>query len=198
MKGAATKEKIIQHSAELFNVYGYHGCSLTHIMDATKLKKGGIYNHFKNKDEIALEAFNYNYKRLLKRFKDRLAEDTTCFQKLNSLIDVFVSIYDDPMVMGGGCPVFNTAMDAANTHPLLKAKAQEGVNGLQCYIEMKLKEGIEAREFVEDINISQMATLFIATLEGALVISRVKDSRESIDIAADYLKNYISEKLLRK
>ena len=198
MKGAATKDKIIKQSAELFNIYGYHGCSLNHIMDATQLKKGGIYNHFKNKDEIALEAFNYNYNRVLKRFRERLDKDTTSLQKLHSVIDVFVSYYDDPMVKGGGCPIFNTATDSTNTHPELKKKAQEGIRGLQTYIEIKLKEGIKAGEFVSDIELSEVSTLFIATLEGALIMSRLHDDRKSIDFAADYLRKYIVDKVLEK
>ncbi|MTI20495.1 TetR/AcrR family transcriptional regulator, partial [Fulvivirga sp. RKSG066] len=137
MKGLSTREMIIQKSAELFNTYGYHACSLSHIMKATNLKKGGIYNHFKNKDEIAVEAFNYNYDRVLKRFRDRLNKVSKPTDKLFAVIDVFVSFVDDPMVKGGGCPIFNTAMDATNTHPELKEKAQQGILGLKTYIEIK-------------------------------------------------------------
>lgn len=196
MKELTTREKIIQQSAELFNIYGYHGCSLSHIMDATKLKKGGIYNHFKNKDEIAVEAFNYNYDRVLKRFRDRLDQDKTSLDKLYSVIDIYVSLIDDPIVKGGGCPIFNTAMDSTNTHPELKKKAQEGIKGLKKYIEIKLKDGIEAGEFKADINVKEVSTLFIATLEGAIVMSRVDDDRECVEFASQYMKNYIREKLL--
>lgn len=196
MKAPSTREKIIQQAAELFNIYGYHGCSLSHIMEATQLKKGGIYNHFKNKDEIAVEAFNYNYDRVLKRFRDRLRQDETSCDKLYSVIDVYVSLVDDPIVKGGGCPIFNTAMDSTNTHPELKKKAQEGIKGLKKYIEIKLQEGIEAGEFRGDINVKEVSTLMIATLEGAIVMSRVSDNRECLEFASNYLKNYIREKVL--
>lgn len=191
-----TRERIIQQSAELFNTYGYHGCSLSHIMEATKLKKGGIYNHFRNKDEIAVEAFNYNYNRVLKRFRDRLDQDKTSFDKLNSVIDVFVSLIEDPMVKGGGCPIFNTAMDSTNTHPELKEKAREGIKGLTRYVKIKLQEGIEAGEFRDDTDVRVVATLLVATLEGAIIMSRVNDDYACIELASDYLKNYIREKIL--
>ncbi|MDX1628280.1 MAG: TetR/AcrR family transcriptional regulator [Fulvivirga sp.] len=196
MKTVSTKEKIIQKSSELFNTYGYHGCSLSHIMEATQLKKGGIYNHFRNKDEIAVEAFNYNYDRVLKRFRDRLAKAQSSYDKLISVIDVFVSFIDDPMVQGGGCPIFNTAMDATNTHPALKKKAREGIQGLKKYIEIKLQEGIDAGEFRSDIHINQVATLLIATLEGAIIMSRIDENKACVDYAAGYLKGYIKSNLL--
>lgn len=191
-----TRERIIQQSAELFNTYGYHGCSLSHIMEATKLKKGGIYNHFRNKDEIAVEAFNYNYNRVLKRFRDRLDQDKTSFDKLNSVIDVFVSLIEDPMVKGGGCPIFNTAMDATNTHPELKQKAREGIKGMKKYVEIKLKEGVEAGEFRANTDIKMVTTLLIATLEGAIIMSRVNDDNECVELASNYIKDYIKEKVL--
>lgn len=196
MKGPTTKENIIQKAAELFNTYGYHACSLTHIMEATQLKKGGIYNHFKNKDEIAVAAFNYNYDRVLKRFRDRLDEVERPTEKLFAVIDVFVSFVDDPMVKGGGCPIFNTAMDSTNTHPELKLKAKEGIKGLKKYIEIKLQAGVEAGEFKEGINYKEVSTLIVATLEGAIIMSRVDDNRECLEFASAYLRKYIADNLL--
>ena len=196
-KDISTRERIICQSAELFNIYGYHGCSLSHIMEATGLKKGGIYNHFKNKDEIAVEAFNYNYGRMLKRFRDALDTAKSSFDKLNSVIDVFVSLVDDPMVRGGGCPIFNTAMDATNTHPELKERAREGIKELKKYVEIKLEDGIRAGEFREDVNTRMVSTLLVATLEGAIIMARIDNDRECIEMASEYIKNYIREQVLR-
>ena len=42
-KGETTRELIITTSAELFNTKGYNGSSMSDIMEATGLKKGGIY-----------------------------------------------------------------------------------------------------------------------------------------------------------
>jgi TetR/AcrR family transcriptional repressor of nem operon len=197
MEKLTTKERIIQSSAALFNTYGYHGCSLSHIMEATKLKKGGIYNHFRNKDEIAFEAFNFNYERVISRFKSMLSNAKTPTEKIFTIIDVFVSFIEDPMVQGGGCPIFNTAIDATNTHPALKDKAKEGINGLKKYIEYKLIEGISAGEFKEDINPKHMATIIMATLEGGIILSRVDDEgNESVTLMADHMKKFIATNIL--
>jgi hypothetical protein len=44
---------------DIYNQRGYAGTSLNDIIADTGIKKGGIYRHFTNKDEIALEAYNY-------------------------------------------------------------------------------------------------------------------------------------------
>ena len=190
-KGVITKENILKKSAELFNVYGYHGCTLSDIMSATNLKKGGIYNHFKNKDEIALGAFDHSFQKVIRRFRERLDQDTSSLDKLNSIIEVFGSFAEDPVVKGG-CPVFNTAVDSTNTHPLLTKKARESINTLKTYIEIKVKEGIAAGEFIENVNSNEVSTLIITTLEGAIIMSRVNGNTECVDIAMKHLKQHIA------
>ncbi|HNP18274.1 MAG TPA: TetR/AcrR family transcriptional regulator [Fulvivirga sp.] len=196
MDELSTRERIIESSAALFNTYGYHACSLSHIMEATGLKKGGIYNHFKNKDEIAVEAFNHNYQRVLRRFRETLDKVSTPTEKILAVVDVFVSFIDDPMVQGGGCPIFNTAIDSTNTHPALKEKARESIIILRNYIEIKLKEGISAGEVKSDVNIKQMATVIIATLEGAIVLSRVDGNKDSVEVTAEHMKKFITQSIL--
>jgi AcrR family transcriptional regulator len=58
-KGDETREKILMRAARLFNEKGYFGASLADLMEATGLKKGGLYNHFESKEKLALEAFDY-------------------------------------------------------------------------------------------------------------------------------------------
>lgn len=194
----SAREKIIQKSAELFNTYGYHGCSLSDIMEATKLKKGGIYNHFKSKDEIAIEAFNYNYESVLRRFKDHLAaiNPKDPIDKLYKVIDAFASFADDPVVKGGGCPIFNTAMDSTNSHPELRSKARQGIKGLKTYIEIKLKEAIESKMLSDKIDEKEVASLFVMTLEGAIVMSKVNENSSCVEIASKYLKEFIKMNLV--
>lgn len=45
-KGEQTRAMILEQTALLFSRKGYFGSSLSDIMEATGLEKGGIYNHF--------------------------------------------------------------------------------------------------------------------------------------------------------
>ena len=58
-KGEQTRERIIHESAALFNVHGYAGTSLSDIIAAADIQKGGLYRHFDSKEEIALAAVDY-------------------------------------------------------------------------------------------------------------------------------------------
>ena len=195
-KGAATKDLIIQKSAEIFNTVGYEASSLQHIMKATGLKKGGIYNHFQNKDEIAIASFEYSFQLVLKRFKDELAHCRSSHEKLLAIINVFESFADKPVVRGG-CPIFNTAMDATDYHPELKAKAQSAINTLIKYVEIKIEEGKIEGEFRDNIMASDFALFLVSTLEGALMIARVNDNTEPIKHVAKMLTSYIKTQIIK-
>ena len=193
-KGLETKELIIERSAELFNTLGYNGCSLNEIMEATQLKKGGIYNHFRNKDEIALAAFEYSYTKVLKRFKTHLSKETTSYNKLLAVIEVFYSFGSNPVV-NGGCPIFNTAIDATDLHPVLKKRAQEAINTLLKYVEIKIEEGKIEGEFKANAKASEVSLLLVSTMEGALMVSRVNDNTKALRTAADLMKTYLKENI---
>ncbi len=192
----STKDLIISKAAELFNMYGYSGCSMSHIMEATGLKKGGIYNYFNSKDEIALAAYSYSYSLVIKRFRSSLDTVHTSVEKIYSIIDTYASLIDNP-VMAGGCPIFNTAVDAIDLHPSLARKAKDGINKLQRYIEIKIEQGMADEEFRADCKPSEIASLMIIHLEGAIIMSRVSGDRLQMQNAASFLKKYIETNVIK-
>src|SRR5215831_9993562 len=108
-KGEETRERILAHSAQLFNRQGYFGTSLTDLMRETGLEKGGIYNHFSSKEQLALEAFDFAYKMVQQRTRQALAGKFDAIERLLAIVSVFQSEAEDPPV-AGGCPILNTAI----------------------------------------------------------------------------------------
>ena len=51
------KQQIIQTAIELFATQGYEKTSIAAICEHATVSKGGIFHHFKNKDELLREAF---------------------------------------------------------------------------------------------------------------------------------------------
>ena len=66
-KGEATRLAIEDAAIELFIEQGYHATSMRQVADKAGLALGGIYNHFKSKDEIfeAIVVDKHPYKKIL-------------------------------------------------------------------------------------------------------------------------------------
>lgn len=66
-KGEVTRLAIEDAAIELFMEHGYHATSMRQIAEQAGLALGGIYNHFKSKDEIfeAIVVDKHPYKKIL-------------------------------------------------------------------------------------------------------------------------------------
>src|SRR6266496_5833338 len=100
-KGEQTREMILERTAQLFSRQGYFGSSLSDIMHETGLEKGGIYNHFDSKEQLALEAFDYAISLVKQRTRATLAGKTHAVDRLLGVISVFKDMVEDPPLVGG-------------------------------------------------------------------------------------------------
>jgi len=186
-KGEATKQRIIAQAAPIFNRRGYTGCSLQELMDATGLEKGGIYRHFANKEELAAEAFRYALAQNVKVRTAHLAEVSGAVNKLRRAVELFVEL---PSAVEGGCPLMNTAIDADDGNPALRALALQGIQDWRKRLCKVVEGGIKSGEIRRDTSPKQVANTIIATLEGALMISRLERTRGALKDARVAL-NYV-------
>lgn len=51
-RGQQTRDRVVEAALQLFAEHGYHGASMRQIADAATVAVGGIYNHFRNKEEL--------------------------------------------------------------------------------------------------------------------------------------------------
>lgn len=171
-KAEKTRRFIVERTAPIFNVKGYAGTSLTDMTEATGLTKGSIYGNFANKDEVALAAFEHNWKRVKTLLSAEMAKCNSSREKLLALVGVYENLqsYDFPE---GGCPLLNTAVEADDTHPDLRKKAADALKGWMKSIVTVIKAGIAAGEFRASGDAEQTALTLIAMIEGAIMISQL-------------------------
>ncbi len=85
-KGDRTRREIVRNAAPLFNTRGYEGTSLSDLMAATGLQKGGIYRHFASKEELAAEAFDYAWGKAVSGRLDGLAGVPNSVDRIKKMI----------------------------------------------------------------------------------------------------------------
>lgn len=189
-KGAETREMILRKAAPVFNRRGYAGASLSDIMAATGLEKGGIYNHFSSKEELALHAFDYAYAQVREAFRVALQGKRHAIERLEAITTVFQAM-PDGMPVAGGCPVLNTAIEADDTNPALRARARAGMEEWHALIVRIVTRGIERGEVRADVDPEALATLMIAVLEGAIMLSKLRDEMTPMNQAVAFLLGYL-------
>jgi TetR/AcrR family transcriptional regulator, transcriptional repressor for nem operon len=189
-KGEQTRQRILEQAADLFNVQGYSGASINDLVRATGLEKGGIYNHFGSKEQLALEAFDYNMSRVRDRFAAALEGRRLALDRLTAIMVLFEEMATDPYI-AGGCPIVNTAVEADDMYPELKVRAQSAMDELLQLVIRVVNKGIERDELSPDLDTSTFANFFIAALEGGLILSRLNDDPGHIQGVIQHIQGYL-------
>jgi len=169
-KAGQTTRFIITTVAPIFNKNGYYGTSMTDITTATGLTKGAIYGNFKNKEDLAFAAFQYNIDLVVEKIKSELAPIESPLGQLRQLIN-FYRRYRHYTIDIGGCPIINIGVDANHQNSELLSKVQEVVKKLQYYIERIIRNAQDAGEIKEEIDAHQESRGFFALIEGSIFMT---------------------------
>ena len=191
-KGERTRERIIRQAAPLFNQRGYEGSSINEIMAATALEKGGIYRHFRSKQELAAEAFDYAWAEAVKARRHDIDTVANSVDKLKRYVANFVERRGS---VPGGCPLLNTAMDSDDGNAVLRTRARRALENWQNFLSSIVAQGIKKGEIRRQVSKTKLANLMIATLEGAVMIGRLEESLEALRDAQTHLNNYLETKV---
>ncbi|HYG01689.1 MAG TPA: TetR/AcrR family transcriptional regulator [Chryseosolibacter sp.] len=191
-KAARTRQFIIEKTAPIFNCKGYDGTSLSDLTDATGLSKGAIYGNFRDKDEIASEAFLYAIEKVRATARLKLDECLSYKDRLISLLDFYAAYVFNPPIKGG-CPLLNHAVEIDDHHPEMRKVVVKELLRTISFITELIGLGIEAGEFKKDTDARRIAYVIFCSIEGALMFSRAEKSIEPMDIIVKHCKDIIQQ-----
>src|SRR6476660_10320133 len=165
-KGLKTRQRIVEMAAPVFNRQGFVGASMRDLISATGLEKGGIYNHFGSKEQLALESYDF----AMSRVTDALARSqdgaTDAVDRLTRMIRAFATFARKPAI-AGGCPIMNTAIESDDTHPELRDRARASMTLWHRLVGRIVKDGKADGTLRTDIDPYALASTITASLDGA-------------------------------
>jgi len=191
-KAKKTRRYIIEKTAPIFNKKGYAGTSLNDLTTATGLTKGSIYGNFKDKEEVAEAAFNFNYQLLIKQFTQSLSEVKTAKEKLHAFLNSYEAIYET-LIKNGGCPILNNAVDADDTNERLAMLSKRAIENWRNTLKGIINYGIKEKEIYDKIDADRYVSLFISTIEGSLMLSKLTGDQYHFLSAIDHLRSIVDD-----
>ncbi|MGG0250828.1 TetR/AcrR family transcriptional regulator [Peribacillus frigoritolerans] len=191
-KGERTKQMIIEKASGLLNTQGYMSTSISTIMEKTGMEKGGIYNHFKSKADLSLDAFSYSINTMSMTFQKAIENQNTSIEKLNAILDVFLFLVEGEPIPGG-CPILNAAIESDDAHPDLREATVKAMNDLYSMILLIVRKGIKNGEIIPSIDSETFTTIFISTIEGSLMMTKLYNDTIYINRSIGFLRDYLTK-----
>lgn len=190
-KAEKTKQFILETAIPLYNTKGIAGVSIDDVLSATKLTKGCLYGHFQSKEDLSEQVIELALKKTTDKIRLAVAGGKTAKAKVFAFLD----FYKDPLqtYVPGGCPIFNTAIEADDNYPVLKEKVAAVMRTGQQDITFLLEEGIRNGEFSDKLDAPVMAFKLVAAVEGAVTMCRTMGTVKPMHALIKNLKSELTQ-----
>jgi TetR/AcrR family transcriptional repressor of nem operon len=179
-KGKITRERIVTVAADLFRKNGFYNTSLSQILDAAGLTKGGFYFHFKSKEELGDAVIEYMKDFWVRNVLKKIAEEQGALRKIERMFEIMIETHEGNVFHG-------CALLAVLTAEMMEVEQHFSRRLRRIYADWKqsivdiLEEGKREGLFREPISPDSLALLIIGSLQGITMMAHLDP--EHIDLA---------------
>ena len=166
-KGELTRQHIIDKSMQLLSVQGYFNTSIAGIIKATGLTKGGLYGHFRNKEEIWYAVYA-ECVRIWKGIVFQGVRDIADpLARLERVIDNSLKNYLGGGVFEGGCFLFNSLVELAGQSSAMSDHVLKGFRDFAALLRQWLEEAQQQGRLRDGLSPDEIADFLVISLNGA-------------------------------
>ena len=195
-KGELTRRKIIERALQLFSVKGYYNTSVSDILEATGLTKGGLYCHFKSKEEV----WRAVYDDAVQIWKAVVFKDTggvrDPLERIERTTENVLLNYLGQEVFDGGCFFVNMLVEMSGQSDRMGRHILKGFVGFSKLFQSWLAEAEGSHLLKPELDYREISNFIVITLNGAATLYMSTRDPAVLQQTNDQLRFYIRQ--LRK
>jgi TetR/AcrR family transcriptional repressor of nem operon len=185
------RTRILDAASDLICHNGYQQTSVDDVIrEAGLCGKAHFYHYFKSKEELGYAVVQHRFEEFAERglaiLRDPMVDP---LERLERFIDAEVSDAAEQECRGG-CPFGNLATELADAHEGFRQRLATVFERWSGQLQSVLWEA--RPQLRDDVDLARMARFIIATLEGALLMSRVTRDVGHLEAIAGDLKGFIA------
>lgn len=177
------KDDIIDVAAEVIRSKGYQSTSVNDILAAANIGKGKFFHYFKTKHELGIAVVDrYIETWSLTLIENILRSSQQAEDRLQAMLNQTLEFYQDTNVKKG-CPFGNLAVEMSEHDSAFRSKIDTFFDDWTVALGDTLSE-------IESIKSPySYAQYMISTIEGSILLAKVKQSNEPLNNSITILKN---------
>ena len=193
-KAERTSQLIIEKVAPYFNRHGYTGTSMSDICKIVGMTKGAIYGNFKDKEDLAIQAFNFNIRKSVGDLSPQIDAKDDAVDKL-LVITSFYRKYYGRVIDDGGCPILNVGVDSINHNNKLYQRVIVVIERLKKSIQNIIEKGQKEGSIKKNGKAIEYADKIYAQIQGSIFMSFMLKDRIHITQMMDHIDEMINTKM---
>jgi TetR/AcrR family transcriptional regulator, transcriptional repressor for nem operon len=166
-KGIQTRQHIVEKSLQLFSVKGYFNTSISDIQEATGLTKGGLYGHFKSKEDIWYAV----YEKAVMIWRGIVFKDVRHIphpvDRIDKTIENDLRHYLGADVFEGGCFFLNSLVELSGQSSTMTRHILRGFVQFSRLLQTWLKEADHQNMLKVGLNFREIADFLVISMNGA-------------------------------
>ncbi|MGH1352661.1 MAG: TetR/AcrR family transcriptional regulator [Methyloligellaceae bacterium] len=185
-----TRTAILMEAQDMIERLSISGVSFQDIANKVGIKKGSMYYHFESKDDLSVGMLNLTSEKMTEIFERGLQLPPEV--RLKNLLSFYKTrLCEAGKICAGG--IYASHWD--NLNGPVKDAAKGVIAALHDGIKGVLEDGIKAGVFNDHgQTVDDLAGWITASIQGALVTSRVQESTASFESIEKVISNYLLAK----
>jgi TetR/AcrR family transcriptional repressor of nem operon len=191
---ANLRDTLLETATRLFRQQGFIATTVDEICAQSGATKGAFFHHFKSKEAVAEEClarWKHSFGAMLAA-SPGLSAAADPVERVLAVLDFFIELFSDPKQLKS-CLAGTTVQEVAETHPRLRDAANDCFTALQDRLSALLDEACRSRRVKRDTE--SLAALWIATVQGSLVLCKASRDETVIPGSLRHVRAYIASQL---
>lgn len=169
-KGIRTRQEIVEASLQLFSVKGYYNTSISDILQATGLTKGGLYGHFGSKEAIWDAAYERSVQIWQGIVFEGVREIAHPVERIMHAIENDLRNYIGGEVFRGGCFLFNMLVELPGQSESLARRILDGYRTFSNLLASWVEEAHELGILRAEVDSREVADFILTAINGAAAL----------------------------
>jgi TetR/AcrR family transcriptional regulator, transcriptional repressor for nem operon len=166
-KGDLTRQHILEKSMQLFSVQGYFNTSIDGIVKATGLTKGGLYGHFRNKEEIWYAVYDECVRIWKGVVFQGVRHISDPLGRIDRVVENSLKNYLGGGIFEGGCFLFNALVELAGQSSAMSNHVLKGFKAFSALLRRWLEEAEQKGVLRDGLDLDGIATFLVISMNGA-------------------------------
>ena len=191
--GRQTRDAILTAAKRLMLIKGYNATSLDDLLGASGVGKGSFYHYFESKEDLGYAILDDIVTSFVERTLDPCFADPDGrpIAQIRCFLDRVVEAQRERACVGG-CPLGNLASEMSDVHEGFRERLASVFSVWRERLTLALRDAQRRGDVANDCRVETVAQFLVASLEGAILMTKVSKDIGVMEQCVGELKRYLA------
>lgn len=174
------RTQILDLAQSLIQTQGYNAFSFKDLAQGVGIRTASVHYHFPSKAELGAQV--------MQRYRDQLQDSFAAWDTLPDAparLRAFVDSYRQTQARGAICLCGSLASDIGTLDAPIREPVQDYLGQSEVWLAACIQGGLDSGTLHSPLPAETLAKGLLASLQGALILSRTQQTHAALDAAAE-------------